>query len=699
MATSNHREFAREKRCVIEGVDPANPGIEPLLPVGLEALSPQLEKSGSVKPRVAADIAGENALAFPSEEDDGFSQAAYRSLAPVSLARHAARSPIFVVVPSDGLASVPVDAWRESPNVRRRDSVAADNAAESAMLAFPSEEDDESAARSSIFVIVPSDTRSELGDRFRNTVQADPVIEQRLYWAQADVMKPLASVPVDAFDVPVMTAPAEELELSLNPSGCPTGPPRQPRAQYVRSAIAFMGAWSRTALRGAYGLTQRVCRAVYRCLMIPAHLAQAMRRRAVRLVILLSEAIAQRAQAIRLVIDRALSGGLRQCRAVHSGMRTYARALLEGALSIVATGVVGGRRLRIAFARSISSAWDGAGRVLRFAIGRCCSWHSTVRSLQKRLQDDGTLAAATLSSLCRQTALATRRWTFATTRAVSIAIASGKDRGRASFVTLYRRARSLSERSTSLSATAWTTSRRATLTAGRYAVAAIGSFSGAAVTRGRHPIALSAYGMAVGVVGVVLLMPRVPSMITAMRIGDAPAHRLGETPSAAAKVPEAPIPLPTSLAAGVSSAAADGPTTGASRSGQEVRQTALNAARELPVAGPATAPSGDRTRGRQSGEPDRAVGNMPFPRPSAAPRPASVRPYTGSLAVHSSPEGAQVFINSVSVGATPLLLQDTPVGSRAVRVELIGYQRWSSAVRIVARERTLVVAKLLPSTQ
>jgi PEGA domain-containing protein len=652
VATSNHREFAREKQSVIEGVDPANPGIEPLLP------------------RVAADIAGENALAFPSEEDDGSSQAAYRSLAPDSLARHAARSPIFVVVPSDGpLASVPVDAWRESRNVRRRDSVAADNAAESARLAFPSEEDDGSAARSSIFVIVPSDTRSEPGDRFRNTVQADPVIGQRLYWAQADVMKPLASVPVDAFDVPVMTAPAEELKLSLNPSGCPTGPPRQPGAQYVRSAIAFMGAWWRTALRGAYGLTQRVCR------------------------------IAQRAQAIRLVIDRVLSGGLRQCRAVHSGMRTYARALLEGALSIVATVVVGGRRLRIAFARSISSAWDGAGRVLLFAIGRCCSWHSTVRSLQKRLQDDGTLAAATLSSLCRQTALATRRWTFATTRAVSIAIASGKDRGRASFVTLYRRARSLSERSTSLSATAWTTSRRATLTAGRYAAAAIGSFSGAAATRGRHPIALSAYGMAVGVVGVVLLMPRVPSMMTAMRIGDAPAHRLGETPSAAAKVPEAPIPLPTSLAAGVSSAAADGRTTGASRSGQEVRQTALNAARELPVAGPATAPSGDRTRGRQSGEPGRAVGNMPVPRPSAAPRPASVRRYTGSLVVRSSPEGAQVFINTVSVGATPLLLPDMPVGSRAVRVELIGYQRWSSAVRIVARERTLVVAKLLPSTQ
>jgi hypothetical protein len=72
-------------------------------------------------------------------------------------------------------------------------------------------------------------------------------------------------------------------------------------------------------------------------------------------------------------------------------------------------------------------------------------------------------------------------------------------------------------------------------------------------------------------------------------------------------------------------------------------------------------------------------------------------PYRGSLAVSSSPGGAQVFINGVSVGATPLLLEDLPVGSRAVRVELEGHERWSSDVRVVANERTGVMAELRPS--
>jgi hypothetical protein len=74
-----------------------------------------------------------------------------------------------------------------------------------------------------------------------------------------------------------------------------------------------------------------------------------------------------------------------------------------------------------------------------------------------------------------------------------------------------------------------------------------------------------------------------------------------------------------------------------------------------------------------------------------------VAPFCGSLAVTSSPAGAQVFVNGVSVGATPLLLEDLPVGSRVVRVELEGHERWSSAVRIVANERTLATAELRPS--
>jgi hypothetical protein len=98
---------------------------------------------------------------------------------------------------------------------------------------------------------------------------------------------------------------------------------------------------------------------------------------------------------------------------------------------------------------------------------------------------------------------------------------------------------------------------------------------------------------------------------------------------------------------------------------------------------------------------DHLAASTPSPLPSSrspllrrAGRAAPAATFRGSLAVSSSPQGAQVFINGVSVGATPLLLRDLPVGSRAVRVELQGHARWSSQVRVVANERTLAVAEL-----
>jgi hypothetical protein len=78
-----------------------------------------------------------------------------------------------------------------------------------------------------------------------------------------------------------------------------------------------------------------------------------------------------------------------------------------------------------------------------------------------------------------------------------------------------------------------------------------------------------------------------------------------------------------------------------------------------------------------------------------APPPAQLS-FRGSLAVNSSPTGAQVFVNGVSVGATPLLLSDVPVGSRVVRVEIEGHRRWSSAVRIVANQLTTTIVELRP---
>jgi hypothetical protein len=86
--------------------------------------------------------------------------------------------------------------------------------------------------------------------------------------------------------------------------------------------------------------------------------------------------------------------------------------------------------------------------------------------------------------------------------------------------------------------------------------------------------------------------------------------------------------------------------------------------------------------------------NAPSIQRAASPKLAG---YRGSLAVNSAPTGARVLVNGVPVGTTPLLLNDLPVGSRVVRLELDGYERWSSAVRVVANQRVRTAVDLRPS--
>src|SRR5688572_1820246 len=84
--------------------------------------------------------------------------------------------------------------------------------------------------------------------------------------------------------------------------------------------------------------------------------------------------------------------------------------------------------------------------------------------------------------------------------------------------------------------------------------------------------------------------------------------------------------------------------------------------------------------------------------PSPAPQP-SASGYRGALALSSSPEGAQVVLNGKLVGQTPVVLNDLPVGSRALVVRREGYSPWSASVRVVAGQRTTVRATLRPSPQ
>ncbi len=80
----------------------------------------------------------------------------------------------------------------------------------------------------------------------------------------------------------------------------------------------------------------------------------------------------------------------------------------------------------------------------------------------------------------------------------------------------------------------------------------------------------------------------------------------------------------------------------------------------------------------------------------STPQPArpSRSGYRGTLQVNSQPLGASVFVNNKYAGQTPLVLRSMPVGSRAVRLDLAGYQPWSRSVRVSANESTTVRAEL-----
>jgi hypothetical protein len=68
--------------------------------------------------------------------------------------------------------------------------------------------------------------------------------------------------------------------------------------------------------------------------------------------------------------------------------------------------------------------------------------------------------------------------------------------------------------------------------------------------------------------------------------------------------------------------------------------------------------------------------------------------FTAALVVESRPPGAVVYLNGARVGTTPLTLDTVATGSQALRLEMDGYRRWTSSVRVVAGERNRITASL-----
>ena len=155
-------------------------------------------------------------------------------------------------------------------------------------------------------------------------------------------------------------------------------------------------------------------------------------------------------------------------------------------------------------------------------------------------------------------------------------------------------------------------------------------------------------------------------------------------PSAAQMVTRETTPAPLDLLA---------PRQDARPANESIRVRSTSQASSVASASIGT--SGRRNNGLNQG----ASSSRSASAPSAGRKGGSLASYRGSLVFRSAPGGARVFVNGSLVGATPLVLENLPVGSRAVRIEADGYQRWSASTQVVANQQTSISATLARAVQ
>ena len=126
------------------------------------------------------------------------------------------------------------------------------------------------------------------------------------------------------------------------------------------------------------------------------------------------------------------------------------------------------------------------------------------------------------------------------------------------------------------------------------------------------------------------------------------------------------------------------PEAPAPTAGRESTEADLPTAVEEPELRIPSAPAaGNQQQGTRNPEPgtnNRAPG-------TGTPEPAQ-------LVVDSRPRGARVFVDGRLVGQTPLTLPRVTPGEHAVRIDLLGYQRWMTRVTVAPGDRTRVAASL-----
>jgi hypothetical protein len=109
---------------------------------------------------------------------------------------------------------------------------------------------------------------------------------------------------------------------------------------------------------------------------------------------------------------------------------------------------------------------------------------------------------------------------------------------------------------------------------------------------------------------------------------------------------------------------------------------------------PERAPSGSGARGGNTAKAAGGAARAPGGGATAAAPAGTAASRSGPLTVESRPIGARVFLDGKLVGTTPLTLTDVPAGDHAIHLELAGYARWSTAVRIVPAAQNRIAASL-----
>lgn len=88
------------------------------------------------------------------------------------------------------------------------------------------------------------------------------------------------------------------------------------------------------------------------------------------------------------------------------------------------------------------------------------------------------------------------------------------------------------------------------------------------------------------------------------------------------------------------------------------------------------------------------VGRATTSHVTAPLQPGQPSATTGSIAVTSSPSGAEIYVDNAYKGITPLTVDGVAAGTHAVRVALAGYSDWSTSVQVGSGGTTSASASL-----